>query len=290
MKKYNPLITVYIPTYNRVELLQRAVNSVLSQTYQNLEIIIVDDCSTDATHDYLKEIASKESRIRYFLKEKNSGACVSRNIAIKNANGVFITGLDDDDYFRSDRLELFIEKWLVKSENTKILYSLYTRKTPTGISKPISDHNKINKLKKVRAKDLLYTFHIEAQIFTTKEIFINNLFDPNMIAWQDLECYYRLLKTYKCYAELVPEESYIIDTSHIHERISGQNIEKIESAYRFFKEKHKLSRKHSNLAYCQLIHYPNHRVNSIHILRRFLYKPSIIDLKRFVYLAIKPLV
>src|SRR5690606_1394413 len=101
--------TVYIPTYNRVELLKRAVESVRQQTYQNLDIIIVDDCSKDSTHEYLKEITKQDSRIRYFIKEKNSGACVSRNIAIENARGDFITGLDDDDYFLNSRIEFFLE-------------------------------------------------------------------------------------------------------------------------------------------------------------------------------------
>lgn len=108
LENFNPLVTVYIPTFNRVELLKRAVESVRQQTYQNLEIIIVDDCSNDNTHGYLEEITKRDSRIRYFIKEKNSGACVSRNIAIDNAKGEFITGLDDDDYFLKNRIAEFI--------------------------------------------------------------------------------------------------------------------------------------------------------------------------------------
>src|SRR5690606_27763972 len=119
LEQSNPLVTVYIPTYNRVELLKRAVDSVRNQTYKNLEIIIVDDCSKDSTHEYLAEISKKDSRIKYFIKEKNSGACVSRNIAIKNAKGDFITGLDDDDYFTLDRVEIFVKSW--DSQNTLLV-------------------------------------------------------------------------------------------------------------------------------------------------------------------------
>ena len=66
MSDQSPLVTVYIPTYNRVDLLKRAVESVRNQTYTNLEIIIVDDCSTDNTQEYLKEISNLDQRIRYF--------------------------------------------------------------------------------------------------------------------------------------------------------------------------------------------------------------------------------
>lgn len=70
LEQLNPLVTVYIPTFNRVELLKRAVESVRQQTYQNLEIIIVDDCSKDGTHEYLEDISKQDLRIRYFIKEK----------------------------------------------------------------------------------------------------------------------------------------------------------------------------------------------------------------------------
>ena len=85
MQNNTQLITVYIPTYNRVELLKRAVNSVLSQSYQNFELIIVDDCSPDETIKYLEKLSSNDKRILFFQNVKNSGACVSRNKAISEA-------------------------------------------------------------------------------------------------------------------------------------------------------------------------------------------------------------
>tara|TARA_B110000046_G_C12892955_1_gene355169 strand:+ start:15 stop:863 length:849 start_codon:yes stop_codon:yes gene_type:complete len=111
MQNNTQLITVYIPTYNRVELLKRAVNSVLSQSYQNFELIIVDDCSSDETIKYLEKLSSNDKRIIFFQNVKNSGACVSRNKAISEAKGKYITGLDDDDEFASDRLEFFLKNF-----------------------------------------------------------------------------------------------------------------------------------------------------------------------------------
>ncbi|HBM8534493.1 TPA: glycosyltransferase family 2 protein, partial [Escherichia coli] len=117
------LVTVYIPTFNRVELLKRAVNSVLRQTYKNIEVIIVDDASTDGTHNYLELISRKDNRVKYFIKQERSGACISRNIAIQNATGKYITGLDDDDYFLDTRIEDFVRQWeKIDINKTAFLY------------------------------------------------------------------------------------------------------------------------------------------------------------------------
>ena len=100
------LTSVYITTYNRVELLKRAVQSVLNQSVQPYEILIVDDNSTDGTQQYLSTLQHKDKRIKWLKKSKIQppGPQSSRNLAINSARGFFITGLDDDDYFTPDRL------------------------------------------------------------------------------------------------------------------------------------------------------------------------------------------
>ena len=122
MEKF--LVSVYIPTYNRLNLLKRAIESVRKQSYKNLEIIIVDDGSKDGTVEYLEAISKVDKRIIYFLKKKNTGACESRNIALKNASGYFITGLDDDDYFLENRIEKFVNFWISLNKKPVFLYSL----------------------------------------------------------------------------------------------------------------------------------------------------------------------
>lgn len=277
-----PLVTVYIPTYNRLELLQRAVKSVQNQTYQNLEIIIVDDCSTDATQDYLAQLANEEPRVRYFLKEKNSGACISRNIAIENAAGEFITGLDDDDYFLNNRIEDFINVWKIKSSTTKVLYSLYLKKTKQGMINPNRGLRKKLIKKNVRAKDLLYYFYIGNQIFTETNLLQKNLFDEEFKAWQDFECYYRLLKKNECTAELVLKENYIVDISHPHERISTKKISNILDAFHSFGLKHDINGFNLILLKCHLYHYGGIEIKKKDIFLRFIFKPSFVDLKRLV--------
>lgn len=233
LEQSNPLVTVYIPTFNRVELLKRAVESVRQQTYQNLEIIIVDDCSTDDTHEYLEEIAKQDSRIRFFIKEKNSGACVSRNIAIENAKGEFITGLDDDDYFLKNRLEHFIKE--IKNENDILFTNLSVLDTE-GIKY-------VKKYKtRVGAIDLLYNNYIGNQIFIKTTILRNYKgFDERMMVWQDLEAWFNILKKKKSKARLVSNYSYILDISHEKDRISKSNKDKILKSYLYFVQKHNLN-------------------------------------------------
>ena len=65
-----PLVTVYIPTYNRCDLLQRAIESVRQQSHQNVEIIVVDDCSTDNTIEYLQKLSEQDTRVRFFCQRR----------------------------------------------------------------------------------------------------------------------------------------------------------------------------------------------------------------------------
>lgn len=98
-----PLISVIIPSYNRAHLINEACTSVLSQTYSNIELIIVDDCSTDNTKEVVSSI--KDSRVHYYCLEKNSGACIARNLGIEKATGDYIAFNDSDDRWHSDKLE-----------------------------------------------------------------------------------------------------------------------------------------------------------------------------------------
>ena len=92
-----------MPSYNTASFIEETIQSVLNQTYTNWELIIVDDCSTDNTDEVLENI--KDSRIRYFKNDKNSGAAVSRNKALREAKGQWIAYLDSDDLWMPEKLE-----------------------------------------------------------------------------------------------------------------------------------------------------------------------------------------
>lgn len=107
----NELVSVIMPSYNTSGFIRETIESVLNQTYQNFEIIIVDDCSTDSTDDVVAQI--NDERIKFIKNEKNSGAAVSRNRALIEAKGKWIAFLDSDDIWHPEKLEKqisFMEK------------------------------------------------------------------------------------------------------------------------------------------------------------------------------------
>lgn len=97
-------VSVIMPSYNTNEYLRETVNSVLSQTYENWELIIVDDCSSDNSLEILREYAERDPRIKVIINESNMGAAVSRNKAIDLANGRWIAFLDSDDLWNENKL------------------------------------------------------------------------------------------------------------------------------------------------------------------------------------------
>ena len=98
------LVSIIMPSYNTAQFITESINSVLSQTYKNWELIIVDDCSTDNTDDVIKPFL-EDKRIKFFKNEKNSGAAVSRNYALREAKGKYIAFLDSDDLWFHTKLE-----------------------------------------------------------------------------------------------------------------------------------------------------------------------------------------
>ena len=100
----NELISVIVPIYNIKEYLERCIDSILVQTYQNIEVLMVDDGSTDGTSELVDKIALKDSRIRVFHKE-NGGSSSARNLAMREAKGQYFSFIDSDDYIEPDMME-----------------------------------------------------------------------------------------------------------------------------------------------------------------------------------------
>lgn len=99
------LISVIIPTYNRAGMLRRSVESVRQQTWENIEILIVDDASADETQSVCDELCREDGRIRYIKLDQNGGAARARNEGARNADGEWIAFQDSDDYWQPEKLK-----------------------------------------------------------------------------------------------------------------------------------------------------------------------------------------
>ena len=101
----NDLVSIIMPSYNCGRFVEEAINSVQAQTYDNWEIIFIDDCSTDDTIHKVLAMKEKDSRIHLFQNHRNMGAAVSRNTALREAKGRWIAFLDSDDLWEPTKLE-----------------------------------------------------------------------------------------------------------------------------------------------------------------------------------------
>lgn len=116
----NQMVSVVIPTYNRAATIRTSIQSILDQTWQNFEIIVVDDGSTDNTRQIIDEY--EDNRIRYICLEQNSGASHARNIGIGLAVSDFIAFLDSDDEWLPEKLEKQMQVMLQASEKVGLVY------------------------------------------------------------------------------------------------------------------------------------------------------------------------
>lgn len=118
----NDLVSIVMPSYNTAKFIEETIESVLAQSYENWELILVDDCSTDNTDEVVSRFLSDE-RIRYIKNDTNSGAAVSRNRALREARGKWIAFLDSDDLWEPDKLEKQIA--FMQNNNYSFSYTNY---------------------------------------------------------------------------------------------------------------------------------------------------------------------
>lgn len=138
--QYNPLISIIIPVYNVGHYLNKCLSSCLEQTYACVEIICVDDGSTDNSYMLLKKNALIDSRIK-ILKQENAGVVVARNNAISIANGEYLFFLDADDYIEKNAIKILVEKcWADQSDIViaNLFYGFNNRFKPMCFNVPSS--------------------------------------------------------------------------------------------------------------------------------------------------------
>ena len=187
-----PLVTVILPTWNRVKLLSRSVDSVLSQTFKDYELIIVDDGSTDSTHEFLNLFYDK---IRTFIFDRNHGVSKARNFAISNSSSDWIAFLDSDDYWHPEKLQKQIDL-------TKIV-----DQCPIHFTDEIWIRNgvKVNPKKKHQKKDgWIFQPSLELCLISPSSVILkrellerHGMFDETLPVCEDYDLWLRLTFRYK---------------------------------------------------------------------------------------------
>ena len=209
----NPTVSVIIPTYNRVHLIGKAIKSVLNQTYQDFEIIVIDDGSTDNTGEIIRSF--KDKRVKYIKKYKeNKGISVARNIGIKMARGKYIALLDSDDEWLPEKLDKQVK--ILQSESPEVgvvcSWSYNIDEKGNYISKRY-----LPKKDGYIYEDLLSTNPISVPtVLIRKECFNRvGLFDDLLNAQEDWDMWIRIAKYYRFALIKIPLVKYRLHSNQI---------------------------------------------------------------------------
>jgi glycosyltransferase involved in cell wall biosynthesis len=183
LNNQHDLVSVITPNYNCALYIGEMIESVLSQTYHNWEMLIIDDCSTDNSIEIIEKYIKQDTRIKLFKTKCNSGSPKEpRNIGIKNAQGRFIAFLDSDDLWLPDKLECQIP--LFDDVNVAIVYSNYEKITEKGERK-----NRIIKApKRLNYKQLLKSNYIGCltamyDVSKSGKVYFSNFRHEDYVLW-----------------------------------------------------------------------------------------------------------
>lgn len=231
----NKMISVIIPTYNRCKLLIRSVRSVLKQSYKNIEVIVIDDCSTDKTEEYIKKI--KDNRLKYIKLRKNHGACYARNIGISKAKGDFIAFQDSDDIFYKNKLEIQLKNLLNNKSDLDFC------KLKVIVNKNIWNFPNDEQDKKITRGNILNEL-CKGNIISTQSILVKRevlddiKFDEKLPRFQDYDLVLRIASKYNisytndALAEVYRQSDSI---SNSDEKLKSACVEMLKKDYKLSK-------------------------------------------------------
>ena len=217
-----PKLSVIIPTYNRAEFLRTAIESALNQTFNDIEIIVSDDKSTDYTREVVESF--EDERIKYVRNEGNKGPSATRNTAILASEGEYIAFLDDDDEWLPDKLQRQVEVLDKSQPNICGVYSnrLFIDKKS---SKVLSDNPGTDQLK----GNLLYQLMIKSPIHTSTVVIRKRcldeigLFDETISYMEDRDLWIRLsIKWDFEYISTPLTKAYVHGFAHLSRNLEGQ--------------------------------------------------------------------
>lgn len=224
------MVSVIIPTHNRCEMLERAIQSVRSQTFTDYEIIVVSDGSTDGTNDYLRSI--KDYNFKFFINEKSCGASAARNIGLRNASGDFIAFLDDDDEWFEYHLEVLVTKIKFSDSNVGLVYGWID----------YYENNNIISSKHPKLRGDIFLDMLDKQAITNSSVLIIKSevlkfikgFDENLLRGNDGDFIRRISKYY--HVDYVPEVLCKVHVGH-DDRITLDNPKNLNNGIHSYQER-----------------------------------------------------
>lgn len=148
----NELISIVVPIYNVEKYLRQCLDSILNQTYQNFECLLINDGSPDNSADICREYVEKDSRFKYFEKE-NGGLSDARNYGIRQSKGSYITFVDSDDWLENDALQLLYDA--LKKENADISIGRYNCYDESRCQYLFYDSNPDDSLEVIEGKEII---------------------------------------------------------------------------------------------------------------------------------------
>lgn len=183
-------ISIVLPTYNGEKFIRESIESVINQTYQNWELIIVNDCSTDKTAEIINEYAQKDSRIRVYNNEVNKKLPASLNIGFSQATGDYYTWTSDDNLFKPNAIEILSE-YLDKNLDIDLVSSRFDIIDEEGnFIKHFDKKNKRTTLKLIRGNNMGASFMYRKE--TAKKI---GEYDTDLFCAEDYDYWSRIAST-----------------------------------------------------------------------------------------------
>lgn len=186
MENFKPLVSIIIPAFNSNDTINEAVSSVLNQTYENTEIIIIDDCGEQRSIDVLEE--GILNRIKLIRHDSNLGAASARNTGLREANGRFIAFLDADDMWYTEKLARQID--FMQINNIAISHTLYSEMAGDRITKNSFSPSVL------KYRDLLRANYIGCLTVVVDRELVGSFEFPNMRRRQDYALWLKLSKKF----------------------------------------------------------------------------------------------
>lgn len=220
------LVSIITPSYNSEQYIGQMIESILAQTYQNWELLITDDCSTDNSCEIIQEYIQNDNRIKLFKLTSNSGAGIARNNSIDHALGRYIAFLDSDDLWKPDKLEKQLD--FMRSNNYQFTFSSYDIVNEEG-----------NQIGYVEAKrhlsyySLLRCNEIGCLTCMYDSEYLGKMYFPNIRKRQDWGLWLTIIK--KCKIAYGLEKSLAIYRKR-KDSISSNKMELLKYNYKLYNE------------------------------------------------------